>query len=295
MLDHDRLQRTLQLRAAADRAFAALPAGPEALAARSTPAASTPPSQPSATTCPSSSACSATSLLRGRPRDSHAGRAGDVPGPHHRLPVKLGREALAQHLPPELIADLYPVGSWRDHPPAAARPRPHRSAARSSRTSRWTSRRRRLRSQRLGSADLADVLARQTLALLPACLRRLRRRLERLGRLRRAHRLRQADALERYAPRARRAEHLVRGRSAAPPTPLHCRRSTPPASRCRACHSSSPATTTTSPGDSPTSAPTCRTSTSSTRAAPVRRRVQGPTASGAGAVSARGHPRTRQR
>ena len=33
------------------------------------------------------------------------------------FPEKLGREALAAHLPPELIADLYPVGSWRDHPP----------------------------------------------------------------------------------------------------------------------------------------------------------------------------------
>ena len=32
-------------------------------------------------------------------------------------PAKLGREALAVHLPPELIADLYPTGSWRDHPP----------------------------------------------------------------------------------------------------------------------------------------------------------------------------------
>ena len=31
-------------------------------------------------------------------------------------PVKLGREAIAAKLPPELVADLYPVGSWRDHP-----------------------------------------------------------------------------------------------------------------------------------------------------------------------------------
>ena len=33
------------------------------------------------------------------------------------FPEKLGREALAAHLSPDLIADLYPVGSWRDHPP----------------------------------------------------------------------------------------------------------------------------------------------------------------------------------
>jgi penicillin amidase len=33
------------------------------------------------------------------------------------FPIKLAREKLAQKLPPELLADLYPVGSWRDHPP----------------------------------------------------------------------------------------------------------------------------------------------------------------------------------
>src|SRR5215469_9164306 len=34
------------------------------------------------------------------------------------FPVKLSREAIAAHLSPDLVADLYPVGSWRDHPPA---------------------------------------------------------------------------------------------------------------------------------------------------------------------------------
>jgi len=34
------------------------------------------------------------------------------------FPIKLAREQLAQKLPPELLGDLYPVGSWRDHPPA---------------------------------------------------------------------------------------------------------------------------------------------------------------------------------
>ncbi len=33
------------------------------------------------------------------------------------FPHKLDRELLAQHLPQSLLADLYPVGSWRDHPP----------------------------------------------------------------------------------------------------------------------------------------------------------------------------------
>jgi penicillin amidase len=31
--------------------------------------------------------------------------------------TKLDREELARHLPPSLLPDLYPVGSWRDHPP----------------------------------------------------------------------------------------------------------------------------------------------------------------------------------
>src|SRR5579875_4875 len=35
---------------------------------------------------------------------------------------KLDREALAQHLPQSLLADLYPVGSWRDHPPGQQPP-----------------------------------------------------------------------------------------------------------------------------------------------------------------------------
>ena len=33
------------------------------------------------------------------------------------FPRKLDRELLARHLPQSLLADLYPVGSWRDHPP----------------------------------------------------------------------------------------------------------------------------------------------------------------------------------
>ena len=31
--------------------------------------------------------------------------------------TKLDREALAHHLPASLLPDLYPIGSWRDHPP----------------------------------------------------------------------------------------------------------------------------------------------------------------------------------
>ncbi len=38
------------------------------------------------------------------------------------FPEKLGRERLAGRLSPELLKDLYPTGSWRDHPPTAAVP-----------------------------------------------------------------------------------------------------------------------------------------------------------------------------
>ena len=38
------------------------------------------------------------------------------------FPTKLARERLATKLPPDLMADLYPVGSWRDHPPVTSAP-----------------------------------------------------------------------------------------------------------------------------------------------------------------------------
>lgn len=38
------------------------------------------------------------------------------------FPDKLNREAVVARLPPELQGDLYPVGSWRDHPPADGKP-----------------------------------------------------------------------------------------------------------------------------------------------------------------------------
>jgi len=36
--------------------------------------------------------------------------------------TKLNREKIAAKLSPEMVADLYPVGSWRDHPPVTAQP-----------------------------------------------------------------------------------------------------------------------------------------------------------------------------
>ena len=38
------------------------------------------------------------------------------------FPTKLNREAFSSSLPPNLVPDLYPVGSWRDHPPTQQPP-----------------------------------------------------------------------------------------------------------------------------------------------------------------------------
>src|SRR6266702_817718 len=120
-LEHDRLQRTLQLGAAADRALAALPSGHRhwldvyARAVNVSMGAqhSHRPIefrllgfQPAAWT----------------PRDSLLVALAMFQDLTTGFPEKLGREALAAHLSPELIADLYPVGSWRDHPPGQPMP-----------------------------------------------------------------------------------------------------------------------------------------------------------------------------
>jgi penicillin amidase len=116
MLEHDRLQRTLQLRIAAEHAVAALPAdqlhwldqyargvNASIIAQRDhlpvefrilgyKPAAWT-------------------------PRDSILVELVMYQDLTTGFPQKLAREALAAHLSPDLIEDLYPTGSWRDHYP----------------------------------------------------------------------------------------------------------------------------------------------------------------------------------
>lgn len=121
MFEHDRLQRTLQLRAAADRAWLALPSDQKhwlELYARGV---------------------NASMALQRAHLPIEFRLLGFQPGPWSPrdcilvelamyqdlttgFPTKLAREALGQHLAPELMADLYPVGSWRDHPPAQPLP-----------------------------------------------------------------------------------------------------------------------------------------------------------------------------
>jgi len=116
LLDHDRLQRTLQLRASAERAIAVLPADQLHwldVYARGVNASIAEQSDHLPVEF---------RLLHYRPeawtpRDSILIELVMFQDLTTDFPTKLAREALAAHLPPELIADLYPTGSWRDHYP----------------------------------------------------------------------------------------------------------------------------------------------------------------------------------
>lgn len=117
LVPHDRAQRTLQVRASAERAVSSLP--PDQLhwfqlyaqGVNASIAVQRPylPIE--------------FRLLRYQPapwtpRDSILVGLAMFQDMTNTFPQKLNREALSAKLPPELVADLYPVGSWRDHPPA---------------------------------------------------------------------------------------------------------------------------------------------------------------------------------
>ena len=136
VLPHDRLQRTLQIRASADRALLQLPASQRHLL-----------DQYSKGVNASISAQSAHlpvefRVLRYTPapwsaRDSILVSMAMFEDLTNAFPTKLARESLTARLNsvntatapnlipdliPDLIADLYPVGSWRDHPPTTPEP-----------------------------------------------------------------------------------------------------------------------------------------------------------------------------
>ncbi len=114
----DRLQRTLQVRAAADRAVTHLPAAQlhllEVYAAgvNASIAAQT-------GRLPVEFKMLGYKPRPWTPRDSLLVELQMFQDLTTSFPVKLARAALTERLPPELAADLYPVGSWRDHPPTA--------------------------------------------------------------------------------------------------------------------------------------------------------------------------------
>jgi penicillin G amidase len=120
LVEHDRAQRILGLRAAADRAIAVLPADQKhwlevyaagvnaAIAAMEAPGGHLPVEF---------------RLLRYEPalwtpRDSLLVGLAMFQDLSTSFPDKLDREALTAKLAPEFVAELYPVGSWRDHPPS---------------------------------------------------------------------------------------------------------------------------------------------------------------------------------
>lgn len=117
LLEHDRIQRILQLRATADRAVTGLP--PEQLRyielyARGVNAA---------IAAQRDNLPLEFRILRYTPapwtaRDTVLVGLVMFQDLTTSFPAKLSREAIAAHLSPDLVADLYPVGSWRDHPPA---------------------------------------------------------------------------------------------------------------------------------------------------------------------------------
>ena len=123
LVAHDRLQRVLQIRAAADRAVAQLPPdqlhmlqqyadGVNAEMAQQEDAGHLPLEF---------------RLLRYKPRpwvprDSLLVSLAMFEDLTNGYPGKLARESLTARLPPELVADMYPVGSWRDHPPTTPEP-----------------------------------------------------------------------------------------------------------------------------------------------------------------------------
>ena len=121
LLDHDILQRTLQIRAAADRATAQLP-----------------PDQLHLLQVYSNGINAAIANQKKHlplefhllgyeprpwtPRDSILVSLAMFQDLTNQYPTKLTREALTAKLPPALIADMYPEGSWRDHPPTMPEP-----------------------------------------------------------------------------------------------------------------------------------------------------------------------------
>ena len=116
LLEHDRLQRTLGLRAAADRALTVLPAGQKHSLEVYTAGVNT-YLNTHRDRLPLEFRVLQYTPAAWSPRDSLLLALLIYQEESTEFPTKLGREALTAHLPANLIADLYPTGSWRDHYP----------------------------------------------------------------------------------------------------------------------------------------------------------------------------------
>ena len=116
LIQHDQRQRYLQLRNAADATFAAMPAdetrwlldyarGVNAFIALNSDH------------LPAEFRLLHYKPAPWQPRDSILIGLVMMQDLTTEFPIKLSRELVESKLPPELAADLYPTGSWRDHPP----------------------------------------------------------------------------------------------------------------------------------------------------------------------------------
>ena len=121
LIEHDRTQRILQTRAAADRAVAVLP--PDQLHQLEAYAAGV-----NAFIAQNQEHLPVEfKLLHYKPapwtpRDSLLAGLAMFQDLTTEFPTKMKREALMAHLPAYMVTDLYPVGSWRDRPPSQPRP-----------------------------------------------------------------------------------------------------------------------------------------------------------------------------
>ncbi len=118
MAEHDRRQRILQMRAAADRAVTQLPPD-QRLQLEAYAAGVNSFIDGHRGTLPVEFRLLAYKPLPWTPRDSLLILLAMFQDMSTRFPQKMDREAFSAHLPAALLPDLYPVGSWRDHPPAA--------------------------------------------------------------------------------------------------------------------------------------------------------------------------------
>jgi penicillin amidase len=119
LVEHDRRQRTLQVRAAADRAISVLPReqlhqldayayGVNAFI------------ESHASALPMEFHLLHYKPAPWSPRDSLLIELVMTQDLSTEFPQKMNREALSARLPATLLSDLYPVGSWRDRPPTQA-------------------------------------------------------------------------------------------------------------------------------------------------------------------------------
>jgi penicillin amidase len=117
LIAHDRAQRFLQIRAAADRAIAVLPADQLhslELYAQGVNASIA----DQRAHLPLEFRILRFEPAPWTPRDTLLVYLAMFQDLTNSFPEELSREALTAKLPAPLVADLYPVGSWRDHPPA---------------------------------------------------------------------------------------------------------------------------------------------------------------------------------